>query len=199
MNAEGFVTAGGLSSRMGTDKAMLEISGRAMIEHIIAALLPVTKRVSIIANNPLYTRLGLPVFRDSHSGIGPLEAIRTSLANAQTSRVVLVGCDLPFVTSDLFSYLLELKGDYQAVIPVGRDERLEPLCAVYSVDALAYVADLIDRGERRVSKLFDLVPTRLVGFDELGHLRGSERFFENVNTPEDYARALKVIDQPGAV
>ena len=199
MNVEGFITAGGLSSRMGSDKALLEIGGRAMIEHIIAALLPVTAKVSIIANNPEYSRLGLPIFADSVTGIGPLEAIRTSLVNAQAPRVALVGCDLPFVTSDLFSYLLDLKGNYQAVVPVGRDEKLEPLCAIYSVDALERVADLINRGERKVSKLFDLVPTRLVSFDELRFLQGSELFFENVNTPEDYARACKVINQPGVV
>jgi len=199
MNIEGFVTAGGLSSRMGSDKAWLEIGGRRMIEHIIAALLPVTTRVSIIANDPEYTRLGLPVFRDSQSGIGPLEAIRTSLANAIAPRVILVGCDLPFVTYDLFSYLLNLKGDYQAVVPLDSDERLEPLCAIYSVDALGQVVDLIASGGRKVSKLFDLVPTRFVRFDELVHLRGSERFFENVNTPDDYARACKDIDEPGEV
>src|SRR5215208_1641040 len=73
MNEEGFVTAGGLSSRMRSDKALLEIGGRAMIEHIIAALQPVTTRVAIIANNPDYKRLGLPVFADSNRGIGPLE------------------------------------------------------------------------------------------------------------------------------
>ena len=198
MDVEGFVTAGGLSSRMGSDKALLEIGGRAMIEHVIAALRPVTSRVAVIANNPEYGKLGLTVFADSYRGVGPLEAIRTSLMNARTPRVILVGCDLPFVTSDLFSYLLDLKGDYQAVVPLSRDERLEPLCAIYSVDALESVADLINRGERKVSKLFDLVPTRLVKFDELSRLRGAELFFENVNTPEDYAAACKVSNQQDA-
>lgn len=199
MGVEGFIAAGGRSSRMGTDKAWLEIGGRAMIEHVIAALLPVTTGVSVIANSHEYSRLGLPVFADANSGIGPLEAIRTSLANARAPRVALVGCDLPFVTPELFRLLLEVKGDHQAIIPTGRDERLEPLCAVYSVDALDCVAELIARGERKVSKLFDLVPTRRVGFDEVRHLRGSRFFFHNVNTPEDYARACEVISQEGAV
>src|SRR5215218_4240799 len=103
MNVEGFITAGGLSSRMGSDKALLEIRGRAMIEHVIAALRPVTTGVAIIANDPSYARLGLPVFRDSRAGLGPLEAIRTGLSNARAPRIVLAACDLPFVTSELFS------------------------------------------------------------------------------------------------
>jgi molybdenum cofactor guanylyltransferase len=199
MNVDGFITAGGLSSRMGSDKAWLEIGGRTMIEHVVAALTPVTTRVAIIANDPLYTRLGLPVFADSLTGIGPLEAIRTGLFYARTHRIVLAACDLPFATSELFGFLLDLEGDFQAVVPVGMDDRLEPLCAVYSVDALVCVEDLINRGERKVSKLFDLVATRRVKFDELCHLDGARLFFENINTPEDYARARKVIHQPGVV
>jgi molybdopterin-guanine dinucleotide biosynthesis protein A len=195
MNIEGFIAAGGRSSRMGRDKAWLEIGSRTMIEHVIAALLPVTERVAVIANAPEYSRLGLPIFADANTGVGPLEAIRTSLANARAPRVALVGCDLPFVTSELFRFLLEIKGDHQALIPIGANERLQPLCALYSVAALDCVTELIKRGERKVSKLFDLVPTRLVAFDEMRHLQRSELFFQNVNTPEDYALACKVIHQ----
>lgn len=194
MNVEGFITAGGRSSRMGRDKAWLEIGGRAMIEHVLAALLPVTDSIAVIANSPEYSRLGLRVFADTNTGIGPIEAIRTSLANTRAPRVALVGCDLPFVTPELFSFLLGIKGDHKAVVPIGADERLEPLCAIYSVDALECVTDLIERGERKLKKLFDLVPTRFVPFDELRHLRRSELFFQNINTPGDYARACKVID-----
>ena len=104
IEATGFITAGGLSSRMGKDKAWLELGGRAMIEHVIAALVPVTPRVAIIANSLAYGRLGFPIFADSQTGIGPLEAIRAALSNAVNPRVVLVGCDLPFVTAELFSF-----------------------------------------------------------------------------------------------
>jgi molybdenum cofactor guanylyltransferase len=197
MNVEGFITAGGRSSRMGRDKAWLEIGARTMIEHVIAALLPVTTSVAIIANTPEYSRLGLPIFADTNPGIGPLEAIRTSLANAHAPRVALVGCDLPFVTSELFSFLFEVKGNHQALVPIDPNERLQPLCAVYSVEALDYVAELIQSGERKVSKLFDLVPTRLVAFNEIRHLQRAELFFQNVNTLEDYALACKVIHQEG--
>jgi molybdopterin-guanine dinucleotide biosynthesis protein A len=184
----GFITAGGQSSRMGTDKAWLELGGRAMIEHVIAAITPVTTKVAIIANSPDYERLGFTVFADSHTRIGPLEAIRTALANALTPMVILVGCDLPFVTTDLFKFLLSIAGNHQATVPIGADGILESLCAIYRREALPAVTDLIKHGERKVSLLFDRVPTRLVRFEELRNLPGSELFFENVNTPEDYAR-----------
>lgn len=176
---------------MGRDKAWLELGGKAMIEHVIAALVPVTAKVAIIANSPGYERLGFPVFADSRAGVGPLEAIRTALSNARTSRVILVGCDLPFVTADLFKRMLSIEGDHCATVPIGVDGSLEPLCAIYRPEALPAVTDLIREGERKVSLLFDRVPTRLVEFEELRDLNGSEVFFENINTPEDYARALE--------
>jgi molybdenum cofactor guanylyltransferase len=194
-DASGFITAGGRSSRMGKDKAWLELAGRPMIEHVIAALEPATTDISIIANDPEYARLGYPVYSDSQPGIGPLEAIRTTLRNSNSPRALLVGCDLPFVSSELFRCLLSIGGDHDAVVPMSADQRLEPLCAIYCRRVLAVVDALIARGERKVSPLFDLVATRLVRFDELRHLAGSEVFFDNVNSPEDYARAIDTISK----
>lgn len=174
---------------MGADKAWLDLGGRPMIEYVIGAMAPVTTRVAIIANSSEYGRLGLPVFADANRGIGPLEAIRTALVNAGTSRVVLAGCDLPFVTSELFSVLLGASEGYPATVPVAADGRLEPLCAVYSAASLPIVTGLIARGQRKVSLLFHEVETRFVSFEELRDLSGSDLFFENINTPDDYSRA----------
>src|SRR5215210_3145272 len=132
MDVAGFVTAGGRSSRMGRDKAWLDVGGQTMIERVISALAPATSSINIIANSADYKRLGFPVFADTNIGIGPMEAIRTAIANASTSRVVLVGCDMPFVTTELFSFLLSIVGACEAIVPIGPDGRLEPLCAVYS-------------------------------------------------------------------
>ncbi len=197
MQAEGFVTAGGRSSRMGRDKAWLELDGVTMIERVVAALRPVTARVTVIANRPEYTRLNLPVVADTHVGVGPLEAIRTALANARRPRVVLAGCDLPFVTPELFAHLLRAGGDAQAVVPLDEGGRLEPLCAVYSAAALDTVTGLIAAGERKVSRLFDRVPTRFVTFAELERLDGARLFFENINSPEDYERAVQRFKRSG--
>ncbi|HKP10862.1 MAG TPA: molybdenum cofactor guanylyltransferase [Blastocatellia bacterium] len=197
MRAEGFVTAGGRSSRMGRDKAWLELGGVTMIERVVAALRPVTARVTVIANRSEYTRLNLPVVADTYVGVGPLEAIRTALANARQPRVVLAGCDLPFVTPELFTHLLRVGGGAQAVVPLNEGGRFEPLCAVYSAAALAAVTGLIAAGERKVSRLFERVPTRFVAFAELERLDGARLFFENINSPEDYERAVRRLKRPG--
>lgn len=178
---------------MGRDKAWIDLGGKAMIERVIAALAPVVSSLSIIANSDEYNKLGLTVLADTNIGIGPLEAIRTALANAQSKRAVVVGCDLPFVTPELFSFLLAVEGDHQVIVPIGIDGRLEPLCAVYSTEALPAVTSLIESGERKVKSLFERVPTRAVAFDEIRHLHGSEMFFQNVNTPEEYLLATKIV------
>jgi molybdopterin-guanine dinucleotide biosynthesis protein A len=183
-----FITAGGRSSRMGMDKAWLELDGRPIIEHVIAAVQPVTSRVAIIANQPEYQRLGYPLFADSQSGIGPLEALRTALYNTETAQVILVGCDLPFVKPELFRFLVEAADEHQATVPVGPDGKLEPLCAVYQREALSVVSELISEGQRKIGLVFDRVATRVIAFEELAHLPGSDMFFANINTPEDYMR-----------
>ena len=193
MEVTGFITAGGRSSRMGRDKAWLRLDASTMIERVIAALKPVTRSLAIIANSREYEALGLPVFQDTYTGIGPLEAIRTALVNSPTRHILLAGCDLPFVTSELFSFLVGLAGDHQAVVPRAADGRLEPLCAIYATDALPDLVELIESGERKVSRLFDRIQTRFVDFQELNHLEGSSLFFENVNTPEEFSRAIKLI------
>ena len=191
IDAVGFVTAGGASSRMGRDKAWLEIDGLAMIEHVIAAIRPVTSSISVIANRPEYQRLGVPLYQDENLGIGPLEAIRVALANANAARVMLVGCDMPFVTPELFRLLLKLSDTHQAVVPLDASGRLEPLCAVYAVEALSTVTELIVAGARKVRLLFDRISTQYVSFDQLRHLRGADLFFENINTEEEYNRAVE--------
>lgn len=168
-----------------------------MIERIIDALGAVSESVSIIAGGDEYLRLGLPVIKDANPGIGPIEAIRAALASSRAPYIVLMGCDLPFVSADLLSFLINLREGYQAVVPVGRDLELEPLCAVYSTDALAAVDEMIERGDRKVRLLFERVRTRFVQFEEIRHLAGSALFFENINTPEEYRRAVEAADPGG--
>jgi molybdopterin-guanine dinucleotide biosynthesis protein A len=185
---------------MGEDKAWLELGGRPMIQLAIDALKPITSDISIIATGKRYETLGLPIHRDRNTGVGPLEAIRTALANAARPRVILLGCDMPLVRPALFGFLLNLSNaDCQAVVPAGPDGRLQTLCAVYSRGALDAVTELISGGGRMVRLLFDAISMRRVGFDELKHLAGYESFFENVNTREDYRRVKDLIEHGSAL
>lgn len=201
IKATGFVTAGGRSSRMGSDKALLELCGRPMIEYVLDALRPVTTDLAIIANSDTYKKFGLPVFADTNLDVGPLEAIRTALVHSSSEWVILVGCDMPFVTAEFLASLLQIANAKQpltsdlpfAVVPLNEDGKLEPLCAVYSTKALAAIHELIATGRRKVSDLFERIPCRFVPFSEVNNLQNAQFFFENVNTPQEFAAAVKKI------
>lgn len=196
MDVTGFITAGGQSSRMGRDKAWLEIGGRAMIEHVIAALAPAVSELAIIANSDQYKNLGFPVYEDKDVAIGPLEAFRVALTNSRTRYAVVVACDLPFVTTPLFDCLIGFAEGFDGAAPLSADGQLEPLCAVFSTDALSSVTRLIEEGHRKPARLFDSIRTRFVRFEEIAHLKGSSLFFTNVNTAEDYSSAKAILDEP---
>jgi len=195
LETEGFITAGGKSSRMGTDKAWLEVGGQPLINRVISALKPVFSEISIIANSDQYEKLGYPVFRDRRSDIGPLEAIATALSNASKPRVLLVSCDMPFLTSEFLKYLVRLKDKSLIIVPEDSKKMLEPLCAIYSITILNTIEGLITKGHRKVSDLFEEVPIRRVRFDQFSKLANSKLLFENVNCPADYERAVRAAER----
>jgi molybdopterin-guanine dinucleotide biosynthesis protein A len=85
-----------------------------------------------------------------------------------------------------------LRGDFDAVAPIQQDGIPQPLCSLYRVEPCLRLAEqLIKSGERKPIALLQSVRTRWVLFNELSNLRGADRFFENINTPEDYARASR--------
>jgi molybdopterin-guanine dinucleotide biosynthesis protein A len=82
--------------------------------------------------------------------------------------------------------------EVEAIAPLQSDGRPQPLCALYSrAPCLPVAEDLIRALELRPRVLLGRVRTRWVSFEELSDIEGAQLFFHNVNTPEDYARALE--------
>ncbi|HYP52479.1 MAG TPA: hypothetical protein VEQ42_03005, partial [Pyrinomonadaceae bacterium] len=107
---------------------------------------------------------------------------------------------LPFVTGELFARLVGLcSPEFDAVAPVQRDGRPQPLCAVYARDACLARADaLLRSGESRPRRLLREVRTLWLEEGNLSDLEHSALFFLNVNTPDEYARALSLHDEGAA-
>jgi molybdopterin-guanine dinucleotide biosynthesis protein A len=119
-----------------------------------------------------------------------LGGLHAALAACEAEWAAVVACDLPFVTGELFARLAALREDAEAVVPVQPDGRLQPLCALYRTHPCRDIArELIERGERRPRALVQMVRARMVAWEELADLDGAQKFFENVNTPEDYRNA----------
>ena len=122
---------------------------------------------------------------------GALGGIHAALAACRAPWALIVSCDLPFVTRELFERLWSLRTDEaEAVAPVQDDGRTQPLCALYAATSCKDLADELIRTDRlRPRELLRRARTRWVAFGELADLPQSALFFENVNTPEDYEKA----------
>jgi molybdopterin-guanine dinucleotide biosynthesis protein A len=193
----GAILAGGRARRMGgADKALIEIGGTRIIHRQLAALYPVADDIRIVANDPSrYGDLGVRVIGDALPEAGPLGGIYSALLDAAHDRVVVVACDLPFVTR---AFLERLAGesrehpDADAVVP--RSARgMEPLCAVYATRCAAAARARIDRGALRVAGLLEDIRVRELGPDALAPYDDGS-LFENVNTPHDHERARGLVE-----
>ncbi len=185
LQIQAFILAGGQSRRMGTDKAQLLIENETFVERIAATLEEVTDSVTLVGSRQSHPRV--PSVPDQFPGWGALGGLHGALAACTSEWAIVVACDLPFVTAELFEYLASLRTDHDAVAPLQSDGRPQPLAALYRIEpCLARANQLIETGHRRPLQLLELVNTRWVPFTELTNLAQAERFFVNINTPDDY-------------
>jgi molybdopterin-guanine dinucleotide biosynthesis protein A len=190
---EGFILAGGLSSRMGEDKSLLRLGRRTFVERAAFALGHVADSVSLVGSRPGASAHGLRVIRDVYENSGALGGLHAALTACGARWAAVVSCDLPFVNGELFARLASLRADaIDAIAPLQQDGRPQPLCALFAATECRAVAEeLICAGELRPRALLRRVRTRWVEFDELSDLEDSTLFFRNVNTPSDYEEAVK--------
>ncbi len=190
---------------MGCDKAWLEVEGKPLIARVLAAARPVADRLVIVINGSspnlqayraLAQHWDAELRADIHtghgSGLGPLAGIEASLLGCRDDEAAMIlACDLPYVSSEFLGVLRRRHEEEQPsiTVPVDQNGRLQPLAAIYSRSCLRTVEEQLAGGRLRVDLLFDLVPTHRLFSREYGHLAGADRFFLNLNTPDDLERA----------
>ncbi len=186
---QAFILAGGASSRMGTDKSQLPLEGQTFTERIAETLRKLTNSVSVVGRE---ADARLPSVADVYPQWGALGGLHAALAACKREWAIVVACDLPFVTAELFLFLAEKRVDHDAVVPVQEDGRPQPLAALYRVDPCRQRAtELIEAGRRRPLDLLAAVKTHWISFAEIRNLDQAERFFVNINTPSDYYEATQ--------
>lgn len=204
---EAFILIGGRSSRLGTDKAFVELGGVTLaeraVENVRTGLSP--ERITMVAGSSAQFAIQAvaadnPFIFDLHEGRGPLGGLHAALAHARTPWILVLACDYPFVSSELIRLLAERVDDeFGAVVPEQQDGRMQPLCGFYKVEtARQVVEEIIERP--RVSppmhEVVNLLNPRVVKFEEYEHLKVADEVFVNINTNEDLERARLVIAVP---
>jgi len=189
------ILAGGLSRRMGRDKAALPAGHGTLIEHIARRLAPVVAETIVAGASGRHHLPGTTMVDDRYPGLGPLAGIHAGLLVARSPLVWVVGCDLPDVDPGLAALLCGLAGEVDAVVP-RLDSEPQGVCAVYDRGLAPRIERLLAAGERRLKMLLAASKVRYVTPDELRPVDPELRSFRNINTPAEYRAWL--LTQPAS-
>lgn len=187
-NINGYILAGGKSSRMGTDKGLLLLNGRPIVQKIIDQLQPAADKTVIVSNNAEYEKFGLEVIADLITDVGPAGGIHAALSHTDSEQIFVVSCDMPYITTDAIQYMIEQASQSQITLPLNR-EKIEPLFGVYSKKCLPLWQQLIEQGMIKLQEIvthFELLKVNIDNNELFNDL-----LFLNINDKNDLQRALK--------
>jgi len=185
----GIILAGGRSRRMGTDKGLLELRGKKMIELIIRTLEPVVSDILIISGNPAYLNLGYPVYSDIVSGCGPAGGIYTGLHQSAAEKNLVLSCDTPNISSEFLRYLASQSSDWEITVPVSR-LHIECLCGLYTKRIAPELYTCIRQGEHKMTSVIQRFRVNYLDLSSQKQFN-ADQLFRNINTPEDLEKENK--------
>lgn len=194
MTCGGIVLAGGKSMRMGTSKAMLPFGPETMLQRVVRLLGSVVSPIVVVtAHDQQLPELpdDILIAHDEREGRGPLEGLRAGLKALPDSIDSAYGtsCDVPLLVPAFVERMIELLGDHDiAVMEI--DGFTHPLSAIYRRRTLPQVESLLEQDRLRPAFLFDAVRTRRVQTAEMIAVDPELRTLRNLNTWEDYEKAL---------
>lgn len=191
----GIILAGGKSSRMGSNKSLLQLNGKTLIEHTASLLKSIFGRVILITNNPEeYTYLKLETFTDIYTAKGPLAGIHAGLMNSHTDRNFIISCDIPLITSELIKYLVQYKTPHPITV-VRADGFVQHLCGVYHLN-IKNEAEIIlntfytsgitlQKPKCNLTELLNTSGAEIIDSSDISCY--SSGMFLNINNPDDYS------------
>ncbi len=191
----GALLCGGMSRRMGRDKALLALGERTLLERALVALDSVCAEVRLCCGaQPRYAELGRSLLLDRQPEGGPLAGVEAALASLATHECLVVApVDLPWLTPGVLEELVAARAAADADVACARSALgLEPLVSVWAARCLPAVQAALQRGERRMvapmARLSDHGTLTLV--EVTFTARSLARAFDNLNTPLDWQRAV---------
>jgi molybdopterin-guanine dinucleotide biosynthesis protein A len=198
-----FIMAGGVSSRMGREKGLLELGGVPLIVRTVRLLEQLVSEVTVVGPPDRYASLGLRAIADQQiAGVegeglvrAPLVGIATALNATKAPWNLILACDLPYLTADWLGWLLAraIVSDAEIVVPRSPGG-LEPLAAVYRKECAAGIFAALHRGIRKVTDaMIEFRMESLSENDWIGH-DPEGKVLRNMNAPADYEEAKKWIE-----
>jgi molybdopterin-guanine dinucleotide biosynthesis protein A len=201
-NISGIIISGGQSSRVGTDKALLDINGKTIIERIYSVLSEIFDEIIVVTNNTKnYPKIKSKIVSDIYPGFGPLSGIHSGLLHSNTDSNFVISVDMPFVSRELIEFMINYKSERDIIIPASQ-KILHMLCAVYGKGCLETAQELLKRaysekgtnsGKTKV-RLLDLINISKTEYVDISN----EPFFRekivfNMNTVSDYEYVKSIL------
>lgn len=193
MKVTGIILAGGKSSRMGSDKGLIELCGKPLISYAISSLSAICDRIIISSSSNSYEAFGFEVIGDEFPGIGPMGGIYSALKKSSTEKNLVLSCDLPFVSAGLLSFILNNSDGYEVAVPCEGDLYYEPLCAFYRHSVLDKMVAFIHERNYKLPDLFEKVSINKLKIDRNNSLF-HEHVFMNINSKHELTAAEKLMN-----
>jgi molybdenum cofactor guanylyltransferase len=191
----GFILAGGKSRRMGTNKALLPLGGRKLVDRAIDLLTPHVEEVFVVGPPEVFPFLHVPVRADEIRQAGPLGGILTGLRHARFDKSLVLGVDLPFLSGEVLERVLRAAESIEADVTIPRyHDTQETLCGVYSRRCITPIEGMLMAGHKSILDLLGRVRTNVLDEEVFKDLLSVEPFF-NINTREDYEQAKRRVAQ----
>jgi molybdenum cofactor guanylyltransferase len=182
MNLTGIVLAGGKSSRMGSDKGLMDYKGKKLIEYPINLLSSFCSEIIISSNNDAYLQFGFPVVADEIEDAGPAAGLAAALKAGSNEWNLVLSCDVPFVNAEAIEYLISFAGSGLGAVPK-HNGFVEPLIALYHRSFYEVLESDIASGNLQMNSIIDHPYITFVDFSPL--LEKYPRIFDNFNSPGD--------------
>ncbi|MGE7604198.1 molybdenum cofactor guanylyltransferase [Peribacillus sp. NPDC097675] len=186
--------AGGQSSRMGVNKALLKIGEEVNIKRVANVFKEVTENILVVTNSPEeYRFLQLPFIPDIYKGQGPLSGLHAGMSFSKTDLQVLSACDMPFVSAEAVNEMLSYhEPGLDAIIPE-IDGRLQPLFAVYHKNCLPKLTECLEKKELKMKLFLEKLTVKIIKESDFTLYHNDPDHFRllffNMNTMEDYVEA----------
>jgi molybdenum cofactor guanylyltransferase len=198
MTTRGYIQAGGGSTRLGRDKALVELGGKTMLARTCELLQRITPDVTIVAGSNKYEIAGVRIVHDCWPGEGPLGGIITALVDAGEREMpaewaLIVGCDMPFLTVAWLKHIVGRAERSNADVLVPHSAGgLEPLCACWRTSAASALRSAFEGGVRKISDALERVRTEVLDATDWKRFDTAGRLFWNMNSAADFEEACRI-------
>ena len=186
-NISAFILCGGKSSRMGTEKGLVNYNNKPFIQLVIDAIEPITTNIFLVTDNQEYTDFNYPLVADIYKNKGPVGGIFSALDRSETENNLILSCDIPKISTNVIkNYLINNISDQKDVIFLSDDKNVYPLIGIYNKRVKPKLSEAISSNRIKLLSLLNELNCQVI--------KVNPRDFEslkNINTQDE----LKILEK----